>query len=408
MIRDLRLRILIVLLFASLPIAVFGGLALAFICAGSAAIALTSVRNLDFRILAGNGSTIILVGFVVLLGWSLVTLQWTLNEKAALSVWIRAILLISSSGVLMIFAADMEKNLTLERFISYGFILALALAFFEYITDGLIIRTIESFILGHKEYIPKISNMDRGACYLSLMFWAAAAYFRDDRKKFAILWLATLIVLTRLVSLSADMGFLAGTAAFIFVHAQAEKKFDLPITAVLIFIIIAFPIINLFTNPPAIGELHILPLSSLHRLYIWQFSMGKIMEHPLLGWGFDASPFIPGGHDLIAGRSQDYWRYLPLHTHNSIIQLWLELGILGPILLAVIFAGAVFAVRKSSLPVGAKASLTAIIIGYFTIGLTGFGIWQFWWIGAGFLSLAAMLAASYNIDSSASASLQKS
>jgi len=395
-IQNFQFYVIAILACASLPIAVFGGLALAFICAGASFISLLSTPYLNLKILLAQGNKIISVAFILLLLWAAFSLQWTLNEKAAFSVWIRVALLVIFAGFLLVFSNQNiapEKKRAFGRWVTYSFIIALSLAFFEYITDGLIIRTIEAYILGNKDYIPKISKMTRGACYISLMFWAVAAYLAGRRGKLLILGILTLIVLSRLVSLSAIMGFIIGSLTFIFVSRYGRRKFDLPLIGVITFTIVIFPVIHLFTNPAAIGEMHLLPLSSLHRLYIWQFSIGKIMEKPLLGWGFDSSPFIPGGNDFIIGRAQDYWKYLPLHTHNQIIQLWLELGIAGPLLLAAIFSGLFSAIRKSAFPIPVKAALAALVMDYFTIGMTGFGVWQFWWLGAGFLSAAILLLA---------------
>ncbi len=73
-------------------------------------------------------------------------------------------------------------------------------------------------------------------------------------------------------------------------------------------------------------------LSAGHRLLIWSFVGDRIAEHPLRGWGLDSSRAIPGGRDPI--RPDETW--LPLHPHNAPLQLWLELGVPGAVLFALL------------------------------------------------------------------------
>src|SRR5205807_9032712 len=81
--------------------------------------------------------------------------------------------------------------------------------------------------------------------------------------------------------------------------------------------------------------------SGFHRLIIWRFTIDRIDERPLLGWGMDASRALPGGSteirqymglpneflfDRVKGEVQ------PLHPHSAILQLRVELGIAGAVI----------------------------------------------------------------------------
>ncbi|MBN8552708.1 MAG: O-antigen ligase family protein [Caulobacterales bacterium] len=102
------------------------------------------------------------------------------------------------------------------------------------------------------------------------------------------------------------------------------------------------------------------------RLDIWSFTAEQILRHPILGWGLDASrafqPFM-------------------LHPHSAPLQVWLELGLIG----AVILAGIWWLVSRRAVQVGPQG-LAAVTV-YFVIGGLSFGMWQDWWLG-----LAAMTA----------------
>ena len=84
--------------------------------------------------------------------------------------------------------------------------------------------------------------------------------------------------------------------------------------------------------------------SAGHRLLIWSFVGERIAERPLLGWGLDASRAIPGGKEEIRpGLTR-----LPLHPHNAALQVWLELGMPGALLAALLSAGCGCASRRDA------------------------------------------------------------
>jgi len=128
-------------------------------------------------------------------------------------------------------------------------------------------------------------------------------------------------------------------------------------------------------------------LSAGHRLWIWSFVGDRIAEHPLVGWGLDSSRSIPGGKDSI--RPGESW--LPLHPHNAPLQLWLELGVPGAALFALIVACIWHAIAVAPWPrmfaAAAGASLASALIAC----VAAYGIWQEWWIGVLWFSLFGVL-----------------
>jgi O-antigen ligase len=128
-------------------------------------------------------------------------------------------------------------------------------------------------------------------------------------------------------------------------------------------------------------------LSAGHRLLIWSFAGDRIAERPLAGWGLDASRTIPGGSDPI--RPGETW--LPLHPHNAPLQLWLELGVPGAVLFALMVGLAWQALAAAPWPqlfaAAAGASLAIALIASFA----SYGIWQEWWLATLWFSLFAVL-----------------
>ncbi len=124
-----------------------------------------------------------------------------------------------------------------------------------------------------------------------------------------------------------------------------------------------------------------LPPSWRERVDIWIFAAHRVATHPWLGWGMDSSrAFVPD---------------IPLHPHNAALQVWLELGLPGAVLAALVIA-AIFRrlaglVERDRMLVAAAAASAAA---YQTIGAFSFGLWQQWWLAVGVLTaLAIVLAA---------------
>lgn len=137
-----------------------------------------------------------------------------------------------------------------------------------------------------------------------------------------------------------------------------------------------------------------LPESAAHRLLIWDFVTQRIQKAPLLGWGMDSSRAIPGGtgHPDAAmlaayglGAKRDWFagvQLLPLHPHNLPLQVWLELGAVGAVLMAALLAMLALAARGGAACGAYAAGLV--------IALLSYGAWQYWWVAA--LLLAAVAA----------------
>lgn len=143
-----------------------------------------------------------------------------------------------------------------------------------------------------------------------------------------------------------------------------------------------------------------IPPSAAHRLLIWDFVGGRIAERPVLGWGMESSREIPGHRDHpapaalerfhLTGPEAALWlpaaQLLPLHPHNAALQIWLELGLPGALLGALLAWLLGCAAARSRWPAVATAVLAAATV----TGMLSFGAWQEWWVGAELMALAAV------------------
>jgi O-antigen ligase len=84
---------------------------------------------------------------------------------------------------------------------------------------------------------------------------------------------------------------------------------------------------------------------------------------------------------------------LPLHPHNGILQVWLELGMPGLILLSLLIGYvALVRAKERSVPYAASVRM-GTILPVITVGCLAFGVWQNWWVAS--LWLTAALASSF-------------
>ncbi|CAA7612160.1 O-antigen ligase [Magnetospirillum sp. UT-4] len=133
-----------------------------------------------------------------------------------------------------------------------------------------------------------------------------------------------------------------------------------------------------------------------HRLTIWRYVGERIAERPVLGFGMDSSRSLSGGEARLRISPPDAAapveeQLLPLHPHNAVLQIWLELGAVGAAALAVLLYRLVGAV--SSIPaVPARATAAAVLAGGLVIACSSYGIWQSWWQATLWASAAMTVA----------------
>jgi O-antigen ligase len=121
-------------------------------------------------------------------------------------------------------------------------------------------------------------------------------------------------------------------------------------------------------------------LSWSMRMGFWSHAVDWIGDHPLRGWGLDASRvFGPG---------------IVLHPHDTALQVWLELGAVGAVLAAAFWWLAIRRLARPR-PEMAAVAVTASTTVFLLFSAINFGAWQEWWLALGGLvaALAGLLMA---------------
>ena len=217
---------------------------------------------------------------------------------------------------------------------------------------------------------------NRGAIALSMITWPVVAFLWNSRIGWKALAIPVVlgILSVFLESASATLGFLVGVASVLIVvcHRKIGRL------ATLAACIVAFIVL-----PFAMREMHKhewhradwLSQSEQHRVEIWNFTLERIAEKPVFGWGFDESRHI-ARHFFSADESSR--SMVPLHPHNGPLQILLELGSVGAVIaLALLW---LIANYLSNLPRRARECSQALFVATLAIGCVAFGQWQNWWI----------------------------
>ncbi len=397
--------------FLMLPIALFSSKAMAplFVLVVIGLIVFR-IKQKDFRLAPPKVS---ILAFLHLLIWMSLSMFWTIDQ--ALSARLLAPLLaLFACGIFLIEEAKSvtpSTSTTIQSYLIAGTTLAIALLLFESVTGNWLTRfgrgmawhDVIKFSTGGINIEAFVKN---GVVLLSIIIWPVLSILWQHRQKFwaAAFLAATVYLIFRFSASTAIIALLASLLG-VAIAFKSKKKSSLLIASIFVFLVLAMPFGAHLTMSDktvnAIGQSAYdmkIPNSAINRLIIWQFASKRIMEKPLTGWGMNTARNIPGGNEKYtlqvtnsAGQKLTLFRefYVPLHTHNQALQIWLELGAVGAILIAGF--GWIFIRRLGKEET--DPALFGVVISILVFDFLSFGAWQSWWIAAQFLCLGITISA---------------
>ncbi len=333
---------------------------------------------------ASSGDPTLIAILVVVLLWSSLSALWSITpgysfESAAKLIGIMAVGL---GGVQMARVGPaLPRNAVLAFVIAFA-VCAGLLALER--TIGLIHIAYNLLHIDYARFIDK--NVNRGLCALVMLAWPVVLGLHrigNTRAGYAVVAILLIAVLS-MDSLSATLALVVSIIVFVAVLRWPTRIPHMLAVAVPIFFI-AWPLIFAALDKPVFSDPHIykaLPSTAQHRVEIWRFALGKAFAEPWWGWGFETSRAIPGGDVVYQGER----KFIPLHPHNSVIQILLELGIVGLMLWTAGLSLVMRRWRKVAMPAFHRATAGAAMVAYLSIGFTAFGAWQTWWIATGWLA----------------------
>ncbi len=392
--------------FLMLPVALFApkGLAPLFIIAAVLVIAM----NFDagrLRSVLGRPVALPLAGFLLFAAASAV---WSIEPAATL----RATLILALTffgGLYLVEVIDRLEKRQLDVFrmgIIAGGVLGFALIVFERSTGALLSRAILAakgdVIIPLTNYMPQLNA---GMSVFALLVWPWALAVRS-RLGVGAMVLGLLAGLAVIFLSSADtpiLALLTGLAAAA-VSLLSRRMVLAFLTALTILGVAAAPLIpGALPNPETEARAYaMLSHSAVHRLAIWRTAAKHIAQSPVAGIGLNGTRFLYSSSDKVQRwyatddpklKWGNFAEPIPLHAHNGVLQIWLELGGVG----AALFAGALLLLLRRIGRGCCDGIATAARLGMLVSGLvifsSSFGPWQNWWQAAIWLSIAAMTAA---------------
>jgi exopolysaccharide production protein ExoQ len=343
--------------------------------------------------LAGEGRWFWL-SVLSLCGWAVLSALWSITPAVSAVTGLRVAVLMGFGAVAFILCPKVTLPPRAALLMVAVLCICIAALVTEFVPGGGVLRWAHGALgLDYNRFIDK--NINRGLCALVILCWPAmAALHAAGLRRWALaLPLILAVPVLGFDSRSAQLALGVGLMAFYAVRAAPQH---MPrILAVVIPVgLLAWPVLfpvldrNFFTDTAVYNAL---PSTAQHRVEIWRFVIERITERPWLGWGMDTSRAMPGGDVVYDGAR----KYLPLHPHNSALQVLLELGVVGFVLTVGAIALALRRwSRPGAVPAHTQAIAAAMIAAYLAIGFTAFGVWQYWWIALGWLGAVLWRASS--------------
>jgi len=331
-------------------------------------------------------SPAILACLMILPAWALLSAAWAPDPGRGIKGAIVLALELLGVAYLGWRAGVMADDLRLRilRVLAISMIASSILLWIEGMWNGVIWRaTLE--IWGADPWRSWIYN--RVACVLALFFplVAQGLWIRQYRTLAMVCMLACMAAILVLDSGAALAAVLVGAAVWCIVYGIPRRVAG-PLAALVIAMVflLAPAWVGWLGHGVQMLEGNDVPFSTMHRLRIWDFAVDRILEHPFWGWGMDASRVLPEGFRQAMPNAE----LMPLHPHNFILQIWLELGLVG---VAVVVMGLGFVALQLARPADARlrAGGMAGMATALMAAAIGYGIWQSWWVAA--LALSAVL-----------------
>jgi O-antigen ligase len=305
-----------------------------------------------------------------------------------------------AGGLMLAFCACRPggSDPALRGWLAAGLLICLALLIFEtasgYATTrmvrGLGWEDIVAFSFGGVNVAAYAKN---GVVAAILVFFPAAGWmWSNGRRLTAMLFAIPLVAVAIWTGSHTAMAALVIGLCAAIAGAMLPRLFRWAAGLTVLFVVTAPLIFSALLGAlplaPDAGWSARLPASFVGRLVIWEFAVEKIAERPLIGYGLDASRNLPGGNvkvDVTYTDSDGYERLrfrdfrMPLHPHNQVLQIWIELGAVGALLLAGFLAALLAAICR--LAPADRAVAAGSFYAAFTFACSSFGAWQNWWLG---------------------------
>ncbi|MFT3721998.1 MAG: O-antigen ligase family protein [Hyphomonadaceae bacterium] len=115
--------------------------------------------------------------------------------------------------------------------------------------------------------------------------------------------------------------------------------------------------------------------STEYRQAIWQRTLEVLQDNPILGSGVGV---LRTHRDMIPEGMFANLFYIPNHPHNMPLQLWVETGVVGALLLSIVVVMVAFRLPRPG-DMGTTSLRIAAILGAVIAYWVSFDLWNAWW-----------------------------
>ena len=279
----------------------------------------------------------------------------------------------------------------------WGFFFGAGLALIDVTTDFSINKILH--IVTHDKIlsITNLNDIDmrgfvinNGVCLLAMLIWPTLIILHSQ-KRYTLAFIAfvtTAFIISKSFNFAAAVAAGVGSISFI-IAFFAPRIFYKIATVGLTLLILGAPFAMVaLPDARTIGKnLPELSYSVYPRLVIWQYASNLIMNKPLVGHGIRTSRGLSKTDTKITFLYRDNGEInlgntetIPLHPHNGVIQIWLELGVGGAILGLILILCILWSINKSSAPQVGKALAFAALTSSICLVSVSYGLWQSWWL----------------------------
>ncbi|WP_420349325.1 O-antigen ligase family protein [Pelagibius sp.] len=309
------------------------------------------------------------------IGWCLLASFWTpLPGEAAglaLRVGILLLIMIGLCGAAGLMGAEQSRKAGLALAVGLG--LAVGLVLIEFAFGFPLFTVLKG--PATSDYIA-YSRLNRGITTIAILVWPLAVLFWQFGHRTVAFALppAALALALSSQSSAAVLGLFAGLVAAA-LAGLGRSVGRLVLAAAVVLALVASPGVAKLMKEARLHEAEYLSNTARYRVHIWSFVSDRIVERPLIGWGFDSSGSIPTEGAESAGISR---KVIPSHPHNGPLQILLELGAVGAVLtIAILY---LIGRRIDHLPTAARVCSQGMCITILCIAATAYGLWQSHWL----------------------------
>lgn len=333
--------------------------------------------------------------------WAVASLIWTISTDLSWTV-AHSIPVCMLGGFLIVITLK-NSNSADQAFVCqstvWGFFIGLGLALIDVTTDFSINKIIYIIKHGGVWSIANINDIEmpgfvinNGVSLLAMFLWPTLMILNSkNRHKLTFVgFITTVYIISKSSTFAAAVA--VGFGSLSFVVAFLVPRIVYRIAAIgLTLLILGIPFaMNALPDARTIGkDLPELSYSVYPRLVIWQYASNLVLEKPLIGHGIRTSrglnktdtkiPFVYRENEEIHRGNTEA---IPLHPHNGLIQIWLELGAGGAVLGLVLILCILWNISKSLAPQTGKALAFAALTCSICLVSVSYGLWQSWWLAS--------------------------